>query len=201
MTGMCKCAAFFSPKSANIRKSACFLLALFCFSHNSECQTGNSNQNADIYKNFSGRWIGYNESTGKSAQVRIPLEIVITEEKNGKSMRFDYTYGRKGEKDFERITRYVELQPADAVMSLRDKGQEKMTYRTDGLDQFAKAGLGRFTAQQQRLLNLQKDFLRGTFELQEKTFFYQWERSADGVHYTITGVNSLTRDTSTPATK
>src|SRR5260370_29750359 len=119
-------AALFSLKikSVNIRQLSCFLLALFCFSLRSECQTANAHPNIDIYKNFVGRWTGYHEGTEKGTPVRISLEIVVTEEKNGKSMRFDYTYGTKGEKDFERLTRYVELQPASAAMSLRDNAEE-----------------------------------------------------------------------------
>jgi hypothetical protein len=148
-----------------------------------------------------GHWIGYNESVQKGAVVHTSLDLVVTEEKNGKSMRFDYTYGKKGEKDFKRLTRYVELRPTDAVVILRWKGEEKMSYNTDGLERFAQDGFGRFTAEQQRFLNQQKVFYRGTFELQPKTFFYKWECSDDGMHYAVTGVFSLARETNaTPTT-
>jgi hypothetical protein len=200
---MCEGAASFSLKNKGfvISRLPCLVLILLCYSLRSRCQITNDHPTADLYKNFLGHWTGYNESAQKGSVVHTSLDLVVTEEKNGKSMRFDYTYGKKGEKDFERLTRYVELRPTDAVMILRWKGEEKMTYKTDGLERFAQDGFGRFTAEQQRFLSQQKVFDRGTFELQQKTFFYKWERSTDGLHYAVTGVFALARETSaTPTT-
>jgi len=199
---MCEGTTSFPPKNRwfVISRVTFLVLTLLCCSQRSRCQITSDHPNADPYKNFVGHWIGYNESVQKGAVVHTVLDLVVTEEKNGKSMRFEYTYGRKGEKDFEQITRYVELRPTDAVMILRWKGEEKMSYKTDGLERFAQDGFGRFTAEQQRFLNQQKVFDRGTFELQAKTFFYKWERSADGLHYAVTGVFSLARETNAVST-
>jgi hypothetical protein len=169
-------------------------LLIFFFSLRSECQMTNDHANMDIYKNFVGHWTGFNEVVQKGAVVRTLLDLVVTEEKNGKLMRLDYTYGKKGEKDFAQSTRYVELRPEKAVMVLRWKGEAKMPFKTDGLEQFAKDGLGKFTAQNELMLSQQKVFDRGTFELQARSFFYKWERSVDGINYTLTSVNLLNRE-------
>ncbi|MBB5316780.1 hypothetical protein [Tunturibacter empetritectus] len=183
------------------RKLMCLLLALLYLSPRSESQSASSQQNLDIYKNFIGRWIGYNETLQNGSLKRVPLELLVTEEKDGKSIRVDYTYGRKGDDGFERQTRYIELRPEKAEMILHWKGEEREKFQTDGLEQFAENGLGKFVAQQKPSGNGQKVIYRATFELQPKTFSYVWERSGDGQKYGITGTFSFTRDTGEEAKK
>jgi len=120
------------------------------------------------------------------------MQIVITIEKNGQAMRWEYTYGIKGQKGFDRATRFVALAPAKGEITMQWKYQEKQSYKASGLDQFAETAFGTFSGtyldKDQRLA------YHGIFDLEPTSFTYKWLTTADGKNYRMYGLIKLTRE-------
>jgi hypothetical protein len=147
----------------------------------------------DIYKNFVGTWVGTCCDFSGSKFPVSPVRLVITIEKNGQSMRWDYTYGTKGQKGFESKTRFVTLAPTKGEMILQWKRSDKDTYKTQGLDQFALTGFGRFSGSE--LDPTMRAVDHGIFDLESMSFTYKWLTTSDGKNYTLTGLFKFTRET------
>jgi hypothetical protein len=161
------------------------------------CATGLSQTTttpkADIYANFLGTWVGSDHYLKNNVPVDISLELTITETKKKDAIRCDYTYSKKGQKDYDRTTRFLTLLPATSEMILQWKGEDKDHYKASGLDEFSQAGLGTFTAVTTLMVNGQKTMYRGTFELGKDSFKYQWEKSLDGRDFNVSAIFLLTR--------
>lgn len=145
----------------------------------------------DLYKNFVGTWVGTCCDFPGSKDPVLPVQIVITVEKNGETMRWEYTYGTKGQKGFDRDTRFVALDPARSVITLQWKHTEKESYRARGLDQFAQTGLG--TISGANLDPKQRLVYHVIFDLEPASFTYKWLTTSDGKSYTLMGLFKLAR--------
>ena len=101
---------------------------------------------ADVYANMLGDWVGYDDTTLYGVPKHIPVEVMITRKKD--SVQMDYTYSKPGQPDFSTITKFMKLDPLHSEMTLRWKGlfQGGSKYKARDLDEFARTGLGTFTA-------------------------------------------------------
>lgn len=93
-----------------------------------------------------GNWVGYDDTTLYGVVKHIPVEVMITRKKD--SVQMDYTYSKPGQPDFSTITKFMKLDPLRLEMTLRWKGlfQGGSKYKAKDLDEFARTGLGTFTA-------------------------------------------------------
>jgi hypothetical protein len=147
-------------------------------------------QRTDIYSSMVGDWVGYVETAQNAVVKHLPVEIVITELKDKDAVRMDYTYSRPGEQDFETISRFMKLRPLRSEMILRDTGlfAGNTKYKAIGLDDFARTGLGSFTAT--------GPFGPGgtpglfSFELSRDTLSYRWALKRKGS--TLVPITALT---------
>ena len=69
-------------------------------------------QTTDMYSNFVGHWVGYNESLRDGKVLHTPLTLTVSEDSQHGRMRFDYVYSEKGNKDYDVLTRFVAFSPA-----------------------------------------------------------------------------------------
>lgn len=148
----------------------------------------------DVYANFLGTWVGTNQHMEKGTAVETAVKLEITETKKNNAMRIDYTYGKQGEHDFGRETRFVTIASDKNIVMLQWKGEEEDPWAAQGLGDFMKTGLGVFTLQRvQGGAGNTTITYRGTFFLQPDTFSYQWEVSTDGKKFEATGIWELKR--------
>ena len=129
----------------------------------------------DPNRNFVGKWSGVIlvNPTKYPSQV----QLTISEKKNGGEMIWDYTFGQKGQPRYERSYKVVVLKPHDEVMLMHWKGDGKGKFTTSGLEAFARAGYGKFTASP----GWEKPTTtQGTFELQANELTYRWEEASNG---------------------
>jgi hypothetical protein len=129
----------------------------------------------DPNRNFVGKWSGVIlvNSSNDPPQV----QLTISEKKNGGEMVWDYTFGQKGQAGYERSSKVVVLKPHDEVMLMQWKGYAKGKFTTSGLEAFARAGYGKFTASPS--WEKSTTATQGTFELQANEMTYLWEETTN----------------------
>lgn len=140
----------------------------------------------DVYANLLGDWIGYDDTTLYGVAKHIPVEIMITRRKD--SVQMDYTYSKPGQPDFSTITKFMKLDPLRSEMTLRWKGlfQGGSKYKAKNLDEFARTGMGTFTATGPAV---GPDGGNGmfVFDLSSETMSYKWlSETAPGSYATVT---------------
>jgi hypothetical protein len=153
----------------------------------------------DPYRGFIGRWSG----TIPVDPEHMPptLTVTISEDAGGKRMSWNYVFGRPGEKGYSHATRFVTLKPEEAHMWMHFDKDPDVEYETTGLDEFAKTGLGEFTAviayKKRHLFSPAESVAnRCVFDLHSNTLTYTWDVTAHGTSR-IYSKFDLTRDAST----
>jgi hypothetical protein len=140
---------------------------------------------SDPYRNFVGDWSGVIEKN--SEDMPSTLTLHITEEVKKNRMRWDYVFGKPGEKGYTRDTKWIALKPGKEEMSTKWKGQDELEFKTINLHDFDARGFGVFVARERGALQ------RCTYELRPATLDYLWE-TADGQSYKIYSKFHFTRD-------
>jgi hypothetical protein len=142
-----------------------------------EGQGGRSTLLLDPYRNFLGSWSGKVSDTA----VKVPstVRVVVSEEKNGRGMRWDYEFGVKGEKGHQHDTKWFVLKPPEERMLTHWKGKQEIILGTSGLDAFAQTGFGHFYAGIVDDGSDSKVYERVTFDLHPDTLSYLWETGPD----------------------
>ncbi len=164
--------------SKTIFSSFCFMLFVSLAGHSTNAQL----PAVDIYTTFVGKWIGYDDTLLGGVTKHIPVEIVIQEEKNKKAVRMNYTYSTPGQRDFSKITKFMELDASASEMKLWWKStfSKKEKYQTRDLNEFAKTGVGSFTATGVAPGPPSDAIGLFSLELSHDTLFYKWESKAPG---------------------
>ena len=130
--------------------------------------------------------MGYDDTTLYGAVKHIPVEVMITRKKD--SVQMDYTYSRPGQPEFSTITKFMKLDPTRSEMTLKWKGlfQGGSKYKAKDLDEFARTGLGTFTATGPAVgPGGGKGMF--VFDLDSKAMSYKWlSETASGSYTTIT---------------
>lgn len=140
---------------------------------------------ADPYRNFVGDWSGTALVNPDNEPPAVTLHI--SEEKDGGRMRWDYVFGKPGEKGYTQATKWITFKPAKEEMSTKWKGHPGLEFKTVNLNQFADQGFGAFGALMRGASS------RCTYELRPATLDYLWETS-DGKTYKIYSKFHFTRD-------
>src|SRR5258708_6671794 len=129
-----------------------------------------------LYANFMGVWSGSDHYEKEGVWTDITIELKITPDKRG--MRFDYTYAKKGEKGYDRLTRFVTLLPDSSEVILQWKGDRKEVWQAKGLREFAATGFGAFSISRDiPQLGVSISY-HGIFKLDNNAFSYQWEKGS-----------------------
>ena len=115
------------------------------------------------------------------------LTLHISEDAKNNRMRWDYVFGKPGEKGYEQATKWITLKPEKDEMSTKWKGHPGLEFKTVSLHDFADQGFGVFVALTRGAPQ------RCTYELRPATFDYLWETS-DGKSYKIYSKFHFTRD-------
>jgi hypothetical protein len=150
----------------------------------------------DIYANFVGSWVGTSRYAKNGVEAREHIKLEITEETKKRRLRLEYTYGEKGEQGYERQTRFITLNPLKEEMTSIFTGDDRTpAYHTEGLDEFAKTGYGKFI-----VINQTKDasglptLFRCTYDLGADHFNYDWWQSVDGQTFRLYSVFRFIRE-------
>jgi hypothetical protein len=155
---------------------------------------------ADIYKNFDGRWIGTREFTEDGVRRVEAVVIVMTEEKDGRSLRMEFTYGHKGDSSFSQLSKIVKLLPDKHLVENRyvHPNMGKSENEAVGLNEFKKTGLGSFVVYGRFETNMAgfgtNDTYRCETDLMPNEFLYSCAESRDAVHYRIYSIWKTKRD-------
>jgi len=140
----------------------------------------------DVYTNLLGDWGGYDDTTLYGVRKHIAVEVIITRKKD--SVQMDYTYSKPGQPDFTTITKFMTLDPLRSELTFRWKGlfQGRSKYKVKDLDEFARTGLGTFTATGPAVgAGGGKGMF--VFDLGSETMLYEWlSETASGSYATIT---------------
>jgi hypothetical protein len=159
-----------------------------------QAQTAPSLSIADLYKNFAGSWTGMCCDFSGSKFPPTPVRLVVTIEKSGRAMRWETTYGVRGQSTYDHATKVVVLNPAKNEISY-----DAMLFRSPDLADFAQKGFGSFSAS--ALEPESRQVRRGTFELSPSTLTVRWETAPNGQHYKLEGLFSYRRDTTADSAK
>lgn len=156
-----------------------FLLILFAGGHVSTAQT-----NADPYRGLVGVWAG----TILVDHEHLPKDVSLTisELASGKGMLWDYTFGRPGQKGFDRASKVVTLSPAKSTMRTHWWGYRELTFETTGLVEFASKGIGTFSAcaplGERNFWGRKTDAASCvTFTVEACKFAYVWRTTRNGI--------------------
>jgi hypothetical protein len=148
----------------------------------------------DIYSSFVGKWVGSSLTLRNGRQVVEPVSIEITETSKKDAIREDIAYGKPGEKDSSKETRFISLDPVKSVLTLYSKGASKDIFDVVGLDQFAQTGYGSLVGVQKSLDGTQPVTYRLTIQITKDSFTCKWEQSANGQPFLIRSLFSFVRE-------
>ncbi|HEX9199218.1 MAG TPA: hypothetical protein VF865_06640 [Acidobacteriaceae bacterium] len=126
--------------------------------------------------------------------VTTPVRVAITNDPKKGRLRLEYTYGTKGQKSYDHSVRFMVIDPAKSTVTLNWQHDSKEIYTAKGLDKILDAGYGDFGfygSQSEHGLNVN---YRATFELSADRLFYCWEKSNNGVDFSMNGEWTLSRE-------
>lgn len=124
------------------------------------------------YRNFIGDWSGTVEINPEDMPPTLTLHI--TEDVKKHRMRWDYVFGKPGEKGYAKDTKWIEFKPSKEEMVTEWKGQHEDDFKTTTLNDFAFYGFGVIIAAERGGLN------RCIYNLQPTTLDYLWQTSEEG---------------------
>jgi hypothetical protein len=145
------------------------------------------------YDHFVGEWSGTDVYRSDHGMITIPVTIAITETKDKKSLRFDYSYGHKGEKDYSEQIRFLVLDPAKGEVTLNWQHDSKEHYTARELDEFVKTGYGALEFSNSEKMNGITMAFRCALTLTQDTLSYFWEESRNGAPFQVTGTFRFVR--------
>jgi hypothetical protein len=148
-----------------------------------------TNPSNDPYKNFVGQWSG--RILVNHDKMPATVKITVTEEKNGRGMRWDYVFGSEGEKGYETDSKMIVLNPAKEQLMMHFKGHPEQTYLTLGLGRVIQDGFGQFSASD---CSPDRHCSICVFDLRQASLSYQWKTTSDGKTFEIYSEFVLTRD-------
>jgi hypothetical protein len=93
-----------------------------------------------------GDWSGYDGYIKDGQPKHVPVDISIKLERDGKSVRMDYVYASKGDPDFTKYAKFMEIDTKTSTISFHRKHEHVDRYSVDSLDDFAQTGLGKINA-------------------------------------------------------
>jgi len=146
---------------------------------------------------FVGVWVGKNDAYIKSPTVTTPVRIAITNDPKKGRLRLEYTYGTKGQKSYDHSVRFIVIDPIKSTVTLNWQHNSKEVYKAAGLEKFLDAGYGDFGFSGTQTENGLNVIYRATFELNADDLYYRWEKSTNGVDFSITGEWTLSRESGT----
>lgn len=144
---------------------------------------------------FVGTWTGVGQNFTATPTETVPLTVVVTQETHSKhpALHMEYTYGTKGTKTYDHITRYLWFDPAKSQVVFEWKHAGKDVFEARGLETFFASGYGSFTVANVVLEARGDAYYHGLFMLGPQTWTYSWERSTDGKVFTKRSDWTLTR--------
>lgn len=155
-----------------------------------------------VYKNLVGDWFGYDDYVKDGQPKHVPVKISVKFEKNGKSVRMDYVYASKGDPDFTKYTKFLEIDTKTSTISFHWKHENADRYKVDSLDDFAQTGLGKISAIGSAAPGPHKpgDGSTGRFslELGVDKLNYTWESKPASYDFKIVSVHTLNRSAVLP---
>jgi hypothetical protein len=162
------------------------------------CQT--SSPPVDIYAGFVGTWIGTVDYPDNGVHIKQDVVLECSETKKKDSLKCQYTYGHKGEKQFRRSMRTITLDPIKGIYTNVWAGglwnaDSEDSCQTVGLDTFAKTGKGVFMAYCYGAKGTPTAVQKVAFGLDEHAFVYRWKTSSDGKTFVDYSTFSFTRAT------
>jgi hypothetical protein len=143
----------------------------------------------DPYKNFVGQWSG--RILVNHDKMPATVKITVNEEKNGKGMRWDYIFGKQGEKGYQLATKIIVLKPAEGKMLMYFKGSPQRWFLTVNLDRFAQDGFGQFSGSDCSTMGSCRVCI---IDLKPTSLAYLWKSTPDGKTFDIYSEFVLTRD-------
>lgn len=138
-------------------------------------QMFSQNQPEDPYKSFVGQWSG--KTLVDRDNLPSLVKITVTEEKNGRGMRWDYVFGEEGEKGYTRTSKLIVFDPARERMRMHFVGSPDQIYLTTNLGQVVHNGAGQFSASS---CSMRGDCRICEFDLEQDSLSYRWKTTSDG---------------------
>jgi hypothetical protein len=170
-------------------RSALPVIAVFLLGAQVGAQVNLPQVPADPYRSFVGQWSG--RIVVDHDHLPATVKITVTEGKDGRGMRWDYVFGKPGEKGYESVAKLIVLKPAEGRMLMHFKGSREQIYLTMGLDVVARDGVGQFSAS---ACSTRGKCSICTFDLQPNSLSYLWKTTPDGKTFDVYSEFVLTRD-------
>ncbi len=147
----------------------------------------------NIYANFLGTWSGTQRAFKPGQEGTHALELKIAQDGKKNRLRFDYTYGKHGDKEFSRTRRFVEINPDKSELILQWQGDSADHYKILDLSEFVRRGLGTFSASMAWKEGRARHFSQFTLSLEPDSLQWQWEESPNGLNYEPLSLFTLKR--------
>lgn len=147
-----------------------------------------------VDSHFEGTWVGTNHDYTKTPIVSNPVRIEVKENPKKRELRFEYTYGTKGQKGYDRFVRFMAIKPAQSTVEFHWQHESIERYQVSGLDGVLSTGYGEFTCMGTAQTDVEHRPYRGVFHIEANQFTFSWEKSGDGASFIKTGDWVLTRE-------
>lgn len=166
------------------------LIAGMCLHANGQVEV----QLQALDSHFAGVWVGTNHDYTKIPMVTNHVRIVIKDNPKKGELRFEYTYGTKGQKGYEHLVRFLAIKPERSMVDFNWQHDPKEHCKAVGLDEVLGTGYGEFRCSYSVRTDRKDVWYRGIFRIEPDQFTYSWDKGDNQVDYVKSGEWTLTRE-------
>jgi hypothetical protein len=148
-----------------------------------------------LYSHFVGVWVGTYYGYREPKIVTSPVRVVITIDAKRERLRWEYTYGTKGQKSYDHLVRFMAIDPAKSWVTINQAGSE-WTYKAGDLKELLDTGYGifHFAGAEFQFSSGSDVVSLGTYEIKEDSLYYCWAETSNRVDFSTRAEWKLTRE-------